>query len=161
MKKCFKILLSVSLLANVLLLGFVGGHIYKRWAHHPWQSMKQELSPETRNVVGRAFQSTFKDMKPLGDEARKARAEMLKILSAPEFDEAAFDAAAAELAKTQDEMTALKIQATKDVAKLMSAEERVKMADRMVKMIGGGREHKVKRDRKPHMIKPERKPETP
>jgi Spy/CpxP family protein refolding chaperone len=139
----------VSLLANVLLVGFIGGHAYKRWANHPWQSMKQDLEPETRNVVGRAFQSTFKDMKPLGDEARKQRAELLKILSAEEFDEAAFDKVAEELANTRDDMTALKIKATKDVAKVLSPEERVKMADRMVKMIGGGREHKVKRDRKP------------
>ncbi len=137
------------MLANVLLIGFIGGHAYKRWSHHPWNAMKHELSPETRNVVGRAFQSTFKTMKPLGDKARKSRAELVKILSAEAFDEAAFDKVAEELADTRDEMTDLKIKATRDVAKVLSPEERVKMADRMVKMIGGGREQKVKRDRKP------------
>lgn len=158
MKKRFKILLTASLLINVLLIGFVGGHIYRKWANHPWQEVKQELAPQTRNVVGRTFQSTFREIRPLGDEARKERASLVKILSAEEFDEAAFDKAVEHLTGLSEQMMALKIKATKEVAGELSVEERRKMADRMAKMIGGGKEHHVKRDRKPDMIKPHRKP---
>ncbi len=153
MKKRFKVLLTGSLLVNVLLIGFVGGHMYRKWANHPWQEVKQELAPQTRNVVGRTFQSAFRDIRPLGDEARKERASLVKILSAEEFDEAAFDEAVENLTGLSEQMMALKIKATKEVAGELSADERRKMADRMAKMIGGGKERHVKRDRKPDMIK--------
>ena len=61
MSKRFKILLTGSLLVNVLLIGMVGGHFYKRWASHPWHQVKEELSPETRNHVGRVFQEMFQE----------------------------------------------------------------------------------------------------
>ena len=159
MNKRTKTLLTVSLLLNILLIGVVGGHVYKKWADHPWHEVKKELSPESRNVVGRTFQSAFREIRPLGEEARKARASLVKILSAQEFDEDAFDEAADKLVKIRGDMTALKIQASKDVAKELSVEERKKMANRMAKMIGGGHERRVKRDRKPRMVKPGKKPE--
>ena len=156
-----KLVCTVSILINILLLGMIAGHYYYKWSHHPWQSVKKDLSPESRNIVGRTFQSAFRDIRPLGDEARKARAELIKILSAEEFDEAAFDKTVAEIVDVRREMTAIKIQATKDAAMNLSAEERKKMADRMAKMVGGGHEKRVKRDREPRMMnfKPEHKPE--
>ena len=120
--------------------------------------MKKELSPETRSVIGRTYQSAFREIRPLGDDARKARAALVKILSADEFDPDAFDKAAASIQNIRGEMSAIKIQATKDAAMQLSVEERRKMADRMAKMAGGGHERKVKRHRRPDMIKPEHKP---
>lgn len=155
-----KTLLTLSVVLNVLLIGGFGGHIYKRWSSHPWHAVKQELSPETRNVIGRTFQSAFREIKPLGDEARKARADLVRILSADEFDEAAFDKAAEKISGVRSEMVAIKIQATKDAALQLSVEERRKMADRMAKMVGGGHERRVKRHRRPKAmgVRPDRKP---
>ncbi len=158
MGKRIKILLISSLVLNVLVLGVVGGHVYKRWADHPWHQVKQELSPETRNVVGRTFQGAFREIRPLGNDARKARAELVKVLSAKEFDGDAFDKVAQRLVDVRGDMAALKIQATKDVASQLSVEERRKMADRMAKMVGGGHERRVKRHRRPEMIMPDKKP---
>ncbi len=152
------ILLTGSLILNILFFGVIGGHVYKKWSSHPWHEVKKELSPETRNVIGRTFQSTFREIRPLGQDARKARAELVKVLSAETFDADAFDEAAQRLQNIGGEIKALKIQATKDVASQLSVEERRKMADRMAKMVGGGHERRVKRHRKPKMIKPEHKP---
>jgi uncharacterized membrane protein len=159
MSKRLKMVFMVSLILNVLLIGVVGGLAYKKWSAHPWHKIKHELSPETRHIVGRNLQSAFRDIKPLGNKARKARADLVKILSAEEFDGEEFDKAAARLVDVQDEMRAKKIAVTKEVAEQLSYEERQKMADRMTKMIGGGREHKVKRHRKPHGVRPEHKPD--
>jgi len=159
MGKRIKILLIGSLIFNVLFLGLIGGHFYKKWSSHPWHEVKKELSPETRNVVGRTFQSAFREIRPLGNDARKARADLVKILSADEFDAEAFDKAAGKLVGVRDKMTVIKIQATKDIASNLSVAERRKMANRMAKMVGGGHERRVKRHRKPQMIKPDRKPE--
>ena len=159
MKRYIKILLTGSVMLNIVFIGGIGGHAYKQWSQHPWHEVKQELSPETRNVVGRTFQSTFREIRPLGQKARKTRAEILKIFTAEEFDEEAFDKAAIKMTDTRAKMSALKIQATKNVAMKLSYEERQKMADRMARMVGGGHERKVKRKRKPRMVKPVPKPE--
>ena len=159
MSQRMKILLSVSLALNVLLLGVSAGHVYQRWSSHPWHEVKKELSPEGRNIAGRVFQSAFRDIKPLGQDARKARAEIVKILSADEFDADAFDKATARMLDIRGDMKALKIQAMRDAASQLSVEDRRKMADRMAKMVGGGHKRRVKRDRKPKMITPDHKPQ--
>jgi len=154
-----QILITMSVVLNILFFGVIGGHVYKKWSHHPWHEVKKELSPESRNVIGRTFQSAFRDIKPLGNDARKARAALVKVLSAEKFDGEAFDKAAQRLRDVSNEMKDLKVEATKEVASKLSVEERRKMADRMAKMVGGGHERKVKRHRKPRMIKPDHKPE--
>lgn len=159
MKTRMKVLLTGSLLLNVMLIGVIGGQVYKRWAAHPWHEVKKEFSPETRNLVGRTFQGAFREIRPLGAKARKTRAEILKIFTAENFDEEAYDQATEEILETRGQMARLKIQATKDLAKQLSVEERQKMADRMARMVGGGFERKVRRDRKPRMVKPIKKPE--
>ncbi|MCB1651774.1 MAG: periplasmic heavy metal sensor [Alphaproteobacteria bacterium] len=147
-----KVLLTVSLLLNVLLLGLACGHVYKKWHDHPWQKTRAELSPEARSLIGRTFQATFRDIRPLGDEARKARADMVKILSADEFDGTAFDEAAARLRAVGAQIKDKKIEATKQIASELSAEERRKMAERMTSMIGGGYEKRVYRHRNPEKM---------
>ncbi|MCB9983526.1 MAG: periplasmic heavy metal sensor [Rhodospirillales bacterium] len=158
MDKKVKIMLVGSVVLNLLLGGMVGGHVYKRWSAHPWHEVKEQLSPESRNLVGRTFQSAFRDIKPLGDKARKARADLVKILSADEFDEAAYDKAAAQMLEIGGEMKAHKVETIKTLASQMSVEDRRKMADRMAFMVGGGHERRVKRQRSPKMVEPEHKP---
>lgn len=154
MRTGIKIIFTISLLLNVLLLGAVGGHFYVRWKQHPWQDVRAELSPESRNHAARIFQGAFRDIRGVGDEARKARAELVNILSAEEFDAEAFDRQAEKLAAARARITALKIAATKDVALELDPQERAKMAQRMTDMIGGGREKRVRRDRRPEEIFP-------
>lgn len=158
MSKKFKIILTVSVLLNLVLIGVASGHVYKHWSSHPWHQVKKDLSPEARNIAGRTFQSAFREIRPLGDKARKARAEIVKILSAQEFDEAAFDKATAKMLSIRGDMKALKIQAMKDAAMKLSVEDRRKLANRMAKMVGGGHERKVHRKRNIRPMPPEHKP---
>ena len=152
MSKNIKILLSVSLLLNVLVIGAGAGMVYKKWSEHSWASARQDLEPETRNLVGRTFQSAFRDIRPLGNKARRARADMVKILSAKEFDAEKFDLVAQRLSKLSRQIRDKKIEATKAIALQLSAEERRKMAKRMTDMIGGGHEKRVHRKRRPERM---------
>ena len=149
MTKCLKALFTASLILNVLLLGLVGGHFIQSLNDHPWWEDRQDLKPESQNHVAAVFQGAFREIREVGDEARKSRAEMVKILSAEKFDEKAFDQTARELAKSKEQMTEIKMKATKEAAKELSQEERTKMAERMTRMIGGGWERHVRRDRQP------------
>ena len=92
-----------------------------------------------RHFVGQTFQRTFREIKPLGDEARAARESLVGILSADEFDGDAYDLVVARLMDVRGEVQGLKIQATKDLAMSLPVVERQKMAARMAKMAGGGR----------------------
>ncbi|HOO82331.1 MAG TPA: periplasmic heavy metal sensor [Alphaproteobacteria bacterium] len=159
MDKKIKIVLVGSVVLNLLLGGMVGGHVYKRWSAHPWHEVKEQLSPESRNLVGRTFQSAFREIKPLGDKARKARVDLVKILSADDFDEEAYDKAAAKMLEIGGEMKAHKVETIKTLAAQLSVEERRKMADRMAQMVGGGHERHVERHRRPKMVAPDKKPQ--
>lgn len=158
MSKRIKIILSASLVFNLLLLGIIGGHAVERYKKHPWHQIKEQLSPETRNFVGRTFQSAFREIKPIGDEARKVRAELVKILSADDFDEEAFDAQAEKMLEIGGKMDAHKIETVKTLASQMDAADRRLMANKMTRMIGGGHEKRVKRHRKIMAVKPPHKP---
>ncbi|MCC6597268.1 MAG: periplasmic heavy metal sensor [Alphaproteobacteria bacterium] len=152
MRNSIRAIFTFSLILNMLLLGVLGGHAYRKWKHHPWQDVRQELSPTARNQAARIFQNAFRDIRSVGDEARKARAEMVVILSAETFDPEAFDAVAQKLATMRGEMTTLKIAATKEVASTLDVEDRRKMAERMTQVIGGGWEKRVHRDRTPRSL---------
>jgi uncharacterized membrane protein len=149
MTKCVKRCFTVSVVLNVLLFGVLGGHFFMMWQDHPWWEIKEELAPETQNYVAATFQNAFRDIREVGDEARKTRADLVKILSAEKFDEKAFDKQIKKLAVTRNKIAAIKIKATKEMAQKLSQPEREKMADRMAKMVGGGWERRVERDHKP------------
>lgn len=158
MDKTTKIILSSSLVVNLLFAGLIGGHVYDRFKRHPWQETKEQLSPESRNLVGRTFQNAFREIKPLGDEARKVRAELVKILSADDFDEAAFDAQAEKMLEISGKMDAHKVETVKTLAMQLSPEDRRTMADKMAVLVGGGHEKRVKRHRHIMAVRPDHKP---
>lgn len=147
MRRSTKIILSLSLIANLLLVGVIGGAAYKHWSEVPWHEMKKQLEPESRNVLARTFQDRFREIRPIGKEARKARGDLIKVMTAEEFDSEAFDKAAEELAGYRDRIQEIKLQATKDILSQLPQAERAKMADRMAEAIGGGMERKVHRHR--------------
>jgi uncharacterized membrane protein len=149
MNRCAKILFTVSVVLNVVLIGVIGGHFYMRWQENSWQEVRAEIAPESRNLVARTLQKSFRDIRAVGDQARKTRAEILKILSAEKFDEKAYDAQAKKLMEQRVKITAIKVKSTKELAKKLSPEDRANMAQRMTDMLGGGREKQVSRDHKP------------
>ncbi len=155
MRNSIKFIFTLSLLLNVVLLGYIGRHEYDTWEHHPWQETREALSPEARNLVARTFQSAFREIREAGDKARKIRSDLVDILSAPAFDPKAFDKTAKKLMDSRQIITALKIKATKQVAEDLSPEDRAKMAERMTDMIGGGGRKDVNRDRNPMELSPE------
>lgn len=152
MKKYIKYVFAASLFMNAILLGLIGGHEYQKWQVHPWQDVKQDLAPESRNLVARTFQSAFREIREIGDEARKTRSDLVEILSNPTFDEKAFDKTVKKLTEERQKITALKIQATKTVAQGLNPVDRKNMATRMTDMIGGGERKEVRRDRNPMEI---------
>ena len=145
MRKSMKTLFTISVLLNVVLLGVLGGIAYKHWANHPWQKVKSDLDPETRNVIARNFRSTHKEIKPLAQRAHEQRETLMEIFEAEEFDADAFDAAVAAMQENQEKVMDIKIDTMKRIAKELPPEERVKLARKFVSALE--RDHKRHKSR--------------
>jgi uncharacterized membrane protein len=62
MTKNLKIFLTISVLANVLLAGALGGMVMDQRKDMPWEKMKQGLTPESQELVTKMFQDNWKNM---------------------------------------------------------------------------------------------------
>lgn len=135
MNRNLKLLFTVSVLMNVLLLGVSGGMVVKRHhGPHAWMEEAQKgMSPEARTLMAREFQEAHKQIGPLGQDARAARQDIVKALSSPEFSEAEFDAAIEALRKAQQGIMTEKMEATKRIAGELPQAERAKLAEHFAK----------------------------
>ena len=140
MNRNLKILFTLSVILNVLLIGVSGGMVFKHRHGGPGRWMEEAqhgMSPESRNLMAREFQESHKQIGPLGQKAREAREKIVQILSSPEFNEGEFDAAIESLRDAQQSIMAQKMSATKRIAAQMPQEERAKLAKHFEKSFSG------------------------
>lgn len=148
MSKRMKVIFTISVLLNVILIGVIGGHALKRWSDNPLHQMQAEMSPEARHIVARTMQAAFRDGKGKMREARNVKKEIRAILAAEEFDADAFDAQAMKLHEIMSGMGQKRISITKDLAEQLSLEDRKVLAERFSR---GFRGHdKGKSSKRPH-----------
>lgn len=126
-----KIALTVSLLLNILFAGTAAGMLYSKYRHHAKFMEQADLQPETRHMMARTFQHTFREIRETGKEARRARESLIEVLEEKEFSSKRFDEAVKRVKKTQNEIMDIKIRATKELAENLSAEERRKIAGKL------------------------------
>lgn len=147
-----RVIFTVSVIMNVLLMGAAAGFFVQRWSVSPsWEITREALSPESRNIVARVFQKFHRDVKEDVGAVRSARKEMVQILKAESFDEAAFDKVQAKMQKAQFKVMEQKALITKDLAMQLSGDDRQKLAENLVKALGGY-ERRVHRHREPRPL---------
>ena len=128
MNRSMKIIFTLSLLLNVLLIGVVGGAAYKRWQGAPHAAHRAAQDPAFSHKMGRAMAESRKGQEGLFREMRAARKEMYEVLGADTFDEAAFMAASDKMRKVQAQMFDARNDVTLKMAREMSAAERKELA---------------------------------
>jgi uncharacterized membrane protein len=136
MNKKMKAMVIGSVLLNVLLVGFVIGdvshrfhkeHFYGRDARELESKLpgdKAELFFETVERVHLNNRDTYK-------QVRKAREEAMRILGAPEFDEAAYRLQVEKLHELRGLMKRRLAGATIELARTFSQEERRALAQHL------------------------------
>jgi uncharacterized membrane protein len=134
MGKKIKILISISLLLNVLLIGVVIGSISHRLFREDFPRRRPpELAIKLAPDKEKLFFDTMKRVHLENREVRKqideGRERVFLILSAPEFDEAAYQVEAAKLGKLHGLMMQRFAEATKEMAKRFNQEERKALAE--------------------------------
>jgi uncharacterized membrane protein len=134
MGKKIKLLISISILLNVLLIGVVIGIISNRLFR---EDFPRRHPPEFAGKLPVEKEKLFLDMMERihleNQEVRKqideARERVLSILCAPEFDEAAYQVEAAKLDKLHGFMMQRFAEVPKELAKRFNQEERKILAE--------------------------------
>lgn len=149
MTKTVKIIFTMSLVLNVLLLGGGIGAL----VHHPerageWKKVKESLSPETRDLMKATFKKSKGEVFPLFKEVRKKKQEMKNVIMAEEFDPDVYDELATELKSIKGPLLDHKLEIIKGVLSQLPQDERVKLADHTVDKLFGKSFHKGRKNRR-------------
>lgn len=137
MTRKMKMLFTLSVIVNVLLLGTAGGMAYKHWSQEPYSEVYADMSPEARNIVARTMQTAFRDGREEMKKAREVKKEIRAILSAETFDAEAFDAQAEKLHTIMSGMGHKRIDVTKELAEQLSQADRKVLAEKFSKGFHG------------------------
>jgi uncharacterized membrane protein len=134
MGKRVKIMIGVSLLLNVLLIGILIGNISHRFfredfpRRHP-PELTGKLPPDKEKLFLESREKVFLANREVRRQIDETRERLLSILSAPEFDEAAYQAETVKLDKLHDLMMQRFAEATKELAKTFNQSERKILAE--------------------------------
>jgi uncharacterized membrane protein len=134
MGKRIKLLISISILLNVLLIGVVIGNISNRLFR---EDFPRRHPPEFVGKLPADKEKLFFDMmervnlenREVRKQIDEARKRVLSTLRAPEFDEAAYQVEAAKVDKLHGLMMQRFAEATKELAKQLNQEERKVLAE--------------------------------
>lgn len=136
MSRAVKIILALSLIVNVALVGMTGSFIYKKKQHQQYMkslhSKAQKFKPEVQSQMREKLRASRGEFKQVIKGTRKSHKELMEVLTADEFDEAAFDKATEAVIESQTDMTRIKMGVMGQVASELSADERKAMAHHLM-----------------------------
>ena len=133
MNRHLKIFFTLSLLLNITLIGVVAGAAYKRW-NDEGPRFEDSRDPQFNHKMAKSMKDARKGQEPLFKEMRAAKNRIDQVLSADQFDEAAFHAASEKMYEAQAAMFKARNDAMLNMVKDMSAEERKELAAHMKAM---------------------------
>ena len=136
MSKKMKILIFSSLLFNVLLVGVVIGDVTHRFhiEHFVRKSVQEfasKLPEDKAALILETVERVHLNNRDAYNQLREARKEAIKLLSAPEFDEAAYRLQVENIHELRGLMKRRLADATIELARQFSQEERRTLAQNL------------------------------
>ena len=154
MSRNIKILLTVSIVLNVLLLGILIGLFSDDFRDH--KKMRADmhrsidkLPKDKAKLVNKAMRSLHKETRKTRKQVKKTRNNINEILSAPVFDENAYNTEIENLQKLQSEIMEKFSSVTKDLALQLEQDERKVIAELLKKRTFKHRKHGSEHGEKP------------
>ena len=132
MTKTMKIIFTLSILINLVLIGVVGGSFYKhhkKYAH----PIPKELSAESRAELEDDMKASREKMRAQFKELKKYHGELRSVVTAEEFDIDAYNESVDRILDTKDEMGKQKAEMMGNILSKLSLEERRKVSERFLK----------------------------
>jgi uncharacterized membrane protein len=134
MSKTTKLLFTLSIVANVLLLGAAGGMAFKDYkANVVWREANNQMSSEGREMMRTSFDRMHSEMTPLFNDMRESREALKQVLAQEKFDPTQFDLAAQNYRNIRRQMAEKMSDVTKQLASNLPPEDRQTMADHLVR----------------------------
>lgn len=135
MSKNIKILFTLSVITNILLLGLLGGFGIKELREHqePWEIAKADgMSPTSQEMMQQHIEKARAELKPVYDDMNRTRAQIKSILAQREVDMKKFESSMKHMRELRQEMSERMGNATKEMLVKMPVDERQKMAERLI-----------------------------
>ena len=138
MSKKLKILLSVSIILNILFIGMLIGHFSQRFSMQRFMKGDvietiKSLPQDKQELVFNTIKQVKIETKGRREQIQKNRIEILETLTAPEFNPELFDKQVKELHATFEELTIELGDAVKKLALNLNQKERQALAEMIVK----------------------------
>ncbi len=124
-----KIIFTISLIANIFLLGLVGGYAFRSYNQMAgFHSARKSIAPESRLIMKDAFKDKRKDMRATIKEVRLKKKSLANIFAAKDFDAAAYDKEMKSLLGLGVKVSKYRLETFKDLAVKLPYEERKKLS---------------------------------
>ncbi len=139
MSKRMKVILTISLLLNILLIGVLGGHAYRTHSDERkgFHELKASLSDETQKMLKDEMYARKDKIKSMKRQMKAFIGEFERISTQDTFDVAAYDAFSKRFIEFDGEVTRRRLEMFKDMALVLSVEERRTFSKMMSKKIMG------------------------
>lgn len=136
MNKKMKVLIISSLLLNVLFVGFILGDVSQRFRKEHFhgkdaRELAAKLPGDKETLFFETVERVHLNNRDTYNQVRKAREEAMRILGAPEFDEAAYRLQVEKLNELRGLMKRRLAGATIELARTFSQEERRALAQHL------------------------------
>jgi uncharacterized membrane protein len=142
MSRSIKIIFTLSLILNVILLGLVGGGLYRLQIHFKGdrdiQRELQSMPPDVRAKIDQMFDSTHAEMRSLFKMMVQAKQEVRDTLNADPFVRSKYDNAVEKLNQIRFNMMQIRAQKTGEIAMHLTADDRRKFAGYLLRSGGRG-----------------------
>lgn len=139
MSKRMKIIFTLSLLLNIVLIGVGGGMFYRFTMQGP---VPGDMTPEGRHFMARTFQEGRDRVKPLIADIKQKRAAVEEIMIAEQFDLEAYKVAVSAMMDSRDRISRKRAEIMGEALVDLPHADRQRLAKHMLDGLTGKRPHR-------------------
>lgn len=139
MSKRMKIIFTLSLLLNLVLIGVGAGMFYRFTMEGP---VPGDMTPEARHFMARTFQEGRDRVRPLIGDIKEKRKRVEEIMVADEFDLDAYNIAVSEMMASRDKIARKRAEIMGEALVDLPAADRKRLAKHMLDGLTGKRPHR-------------------
>lgn len=139
MSKTIKVVMIISLVLNILLIGFIIGNVSHRFfinnsIRQKPQEFSVNLPPDKKELFFNTMQKVRAENRVVKKQLREARRKIFSILTSPQFDEDSYTSEVEKLHLLRGLMMKRFSNATKELAKQLNQEERRALAEHLKRL---------------------------
>lgn len=134
MTNAIKVIFTVSLAINLLLLGAVGGHVYKENQRH---KPPVELDAESKQAIKQNIKQSREAMRDRMREMKTHKDALKKVITAEDFDIKAYNEAIGKMLDMKDGLARERAENMGKTLAKLPKEEREKLTGRFMQGLAG------------------------